>query len=132
MGKNNEQKQQEAKPADNYQRNDPTRARSVGSFRAEGEIFGNEQNTANNSYSSGTDRRGEGSLKQPETNIGKIISQLRDLQTSHLAYVEAHEQRLAQRLEQARRHHQQVLAKMQDMESAIQELIAELEDEEHF
>ncbi len=114
------------------QRDDSDRKGTLGCFRAQSEFDGAESHSANNADGARPDRGRADTFRRAEGNIGKIVGQLRELQQTHLAYVEAHEARLQQRLEQARRHHQQVLGKMQDMEAAIQELLAVSADEEHF
>jgi hypothetical protein len=54
-----------------------------------------------------------------------MLSQLRELQRSHLAYVESHEERLRVRLEAAQQHHQQVMTQMQQLEEEILCLLGE-------
>ncbi|MCT7948282.1 hypothetical protein NG798_00550 [Ancylothrix sp. C2] len=113
-------------------RNDSDRQGSMGCFRPQGAVDGVESHSVNNSDGARTDGSRANLDQRTEGNIGKIVGQLRELQRSHLAYVEAHEERLRQRLEQAKKHHQQILGKMQEMEAAIEELIAVSSDEEHF
>lgn len=60
-----------------------------------------------------------------QTNFGKILSQLRELQQSHLAYVESHEERLRARLKAAEEHHDQVLNQMKLLEQEILSLLGE-------
>jgi hypothetical protein len=114
------------------QRNNQAREGVVGRLRPQGKVNGDESHSTYLPDGARSDGDRESPLDRTEGNIGKIVGQLRELQRSHLAYVEAHEERLQQRLEQARKHHQQVLSKMQDMESAIEELLAVSADEEHF
>ncbi|WP_445304764.1 MULTISPECIES: hypothetical protein [unclassified Microcoleus] len=54
-----------------------------------------------------------------------MLSQLRELQQSHLAYVESHEERLRVRLEAAQQHHQDVMEKMKKIEQEILCLLGE-------
>jgi len=54
-----------------------------------------------------------------------MLSQLRELQRSHLAYVESHEERLRVRLEAAQQHHQQVMTQMKQLEVEILCLLGE-------
>lgn len=60
-----------------------------------------------------------------KASFGKMLSQLRELQRSHLAYVESHEERLRLRLEAAQEHHQYVLSQMQQLEQEILCLLGE-------
>jgi len=50
---------------------------------------------------------------------------VRELQCSHLAYVEAHEERLHARLKAAKEHHNQVLDQMKLLEEEIISLLGE-------
>ncbi|MCY7382521.1 MAG: hypothetical protein LH628_08075 [Microcoleus sp. CAN_BIN18] len=50
---------------------------------------------------------------------------MRELQRSHLAYVEAHEERLQSRLKAAQEHHSQVLDQMKLLEQEILCLLGE-------
>lgn len=70
--------------------------------------------------------RNQESFNYPGTpNFGKILSQLRELQASHLAYVEGHEERLRARLKAAQDHHNQVLGQMRSLEQEILNLLGE-------
>lgn len=57
--------------------------------------------------------------------LGGIRGQLRQLQAEHLAYVEAHGQRLEQRLQENRQHKTKVLADIAALEKELGELIDE-------
>jgi len=70
-------------------------------------------------------RSSENPLNGGETNLGKILSQLRELQRSHLAYVEAHEERLQNRLKAAQEHHNNVTEQMKQLEQEIICLLGE-------
>ncbi|MCC3423448.1 MAG: hypothetical protein JGK12_05820 [Microcoleus sp. PH2017_01_SCD_O_A] len=54
-----------------------------------------------------------------------MLSQLRELQRSHLAYVESHEERLQLRLKAAQEHHQNVTDQMRQLEQEILCLLGE-------
>jgi len=60
-----------------------------------------------------------------EASLGKILSQLRELQRSHLAYVESHEERLQNRLKAAKEHHTTVINQMNELEQEILCLLGE-------
>lgn len=70
-------------------------------------------------------RNSESIIDRGTSNFGKILSQLRELQRSHLAYVEAHEERLKARLKAANEHHDKVLNQMKLLEQEILELLGE-------
>ncbi|WP_445301923.1 hypothetical protein [Microcoleus sp. N9_A1] len=53
------------------------------------------------------------------------MSQLRVLQQSHLAYVEAHEERLKNRLKAAEEHHNNITDQMNQLEQEILALLGE-------
>ncbi|MEG4070922.1 hypothetical protein QUA42_26955 [Microcoleus sp. Pol11C2] len=74
-------------------------------------------------------RNQEGSNNSGAPHFGKILSQLRQLQRSHLAYVESHEERLRARLKAAQDHHGQVLDQMRNLELEILSLLGEGESE---
>lgn len=79
--------------------------------------------------SEGVHRNPESFNYQGTPNFGKILSQLRQLQQSHLAYVEGHEERLRARLKAAQDHHDQVLNQMKTLEQEIINLLGEGESE---
>lgn len=57
--------------------------------------------------------------------LGGIQRQLRQLQSQHLAYVEAHGQRLEARLQENRQHKTIILAEIAALEKELSELITE-------
>lgn len=57
------------------------------------------------------------------TTFGGMLRQLRRLQQAHLAYVEAHGDRLEKRLQENREHKQQVIDDMERLERQIVELM---------
>lgn len=63
-----------------------------------------------------------------EKNPGGILRQLRALQAAHLAYVEAHQERLQKRLEESNQHKSKILEEMHQLEEDLLELL-QLEDE---
>jgi hypothetical protein len=92
----------------------------------QGEGDGNEiENGATQGNCTGVHRNTESPVNRGTTNFGKILSQLRELQRSHLAYVEAHEERLKARLKAAKEHHDKVLDQMKLLEQEILELLGE-------
>jgi hypothetical protein len=80
-----------------------------------------------------TDRQGRNLPKSDSRNreevLGKILSQLRKIEKSHLAYVEAHEGRLEARLKESRKHKEQIVVEIQQLEEEINALLHD-EDEE--
>ncbi len=70
-------------------------------------------------------RSAEDSIDGGKANLGKILSQLRVLQRSHLAYVEAHEERLKNRLKAAEEHHNNITGQMSQLEQEILALLGE-------
>jgi hypothetical protein len=58
-----------------------------------------------------------------EAIIGGILRQLRQLQETHLAYIEAHGERLEARLADNRKHKQQVIRNMEELEKEIHKLL---------
>ncbi|HEY9853336.1 MAG TPA: hypothetical protein V6D28_27940 [Leptolyngbyaceae cyanobacterium] len=60
-----------------------------------------------------------------ESDIGGILGQLRRLQQAHLAYVDAHAERLRARLEENQEHRSQVLQDMQRLEAIVLERLQE-------
>lgn len=73
----------------------------------------------------GLHRNSESSNNRGKASFGKMLSQLRELQRSHLAYVESHEERLRLRLEAAQQHHQHVMTQMELLEQEILCLLGE-------
>lgn len=51
--------------------------------------------------------------------LGKILRQLRSLQEAHLAYVNAHGERLEARLQENRVHKNQVMEEMKELEQEV-------------
>ncbi|MEG4013106.1 hypothetical protein QT998_07830 [Microcoleus sp. S1D4] len=73
----------------------------------------------------GVYRDTKSSVATGKTSFGKMLSQLRELQRSHLAYVESHEERLQMRLRAAQEHHQDVMEQMKQLEQEILCLLGE-------
>ncbi|WP_226580940.1 hypothetical protein [Microseira wollei] len=59
-----------------------------------------------------------------------MLRQLRQIRQAHLAYVEAHGQRLEARLKENREHHQKILGEINDLEDELTKLLEEFEEEE--
>ena len=103
-----------------------SRRGGLGSVGGQGEGNGNEiTNGSIEGDSKGVHRDSKGSVNRREANFGKILSQVKELQCSHLAYVEAHEERLQVRLKAAKEHHDQVLDQMKLLEQEILSLLGE-------
>ena len=73
----------------------------------------------------GLHRDPQSSIDRGKGSFGKILSQLRELQNSHLAYVESHEERLQVRLKAAQDHHRSVMEQMKQLEQEILCLLKE-------
>lgn len=63
-------------------------------------------------------------------NIGKMLRQLKQIRQAHLAYVEAHGQRLETRLKENREHHQKILEEINDLEDELTKLLGQFEEDE--
>jgi len=68
--------------------------------------------------------------KRGAADIGKMLRQLRQIRQTHLAYVEAHGQRLETRLKENREHHQKILGEMDRLEDELTKLIEQFKEEE--
>jgi|SRR4028119_591672 hypothetical protein len=69
----------------------------------------------------------EAHSEQGEDGFGKILSQLRKLREEHLKYVNAHTERLKERLAEDEEHRQQLISEMDELE---QEIILQLRGNE--
>jgi hypothetical protein len=69
----------------------------------------------------------EAQSEQGEDVLGKILSQLRKLREEHLKYVNAHTERLKERLAEDEEHRQQIISEMDELE---QEIILQLRGNE--
>lgn len=83
----------------------------------------NQSIRSDRALASGTER------KLRVKRLGGIRSQLKQLQADHLAYVEAHGQRLEARLQENRKHKSKVLADIEVLQKELDDLIAEAEAE---
>jgi hypothetical protein len=107
-------------------RNSPPRRGGLGSVEEQSESAGDEvQDGIPESDCTGIYRSPENSIDGGKANLGKILSQLRILQRSHLAYVEAHEERLKNRLKAAEEHHNNITEQMNQLEQEILCLLGE-------
>ncbi|MEG4323647.1 MULTISPECIES: hypothetical protein [unclassified Microcoleus] len=108
------------------QRHSSPRRGGLGGAGRQSESDGNEiTNRSSEGDCTGIYRDSKGSVNRGEASFGKILSQVRELQHSHLAYVEAHEERLQARLKAAKEHHDQVLDQMKLLEQEILFLLGE-------
>jgi vacuolar-type H+-ATPase subunit I/STV1 len=108
-------------------RNDQNRSAAMESAGSESTLAGDEQDRAN--YSSGTrgnHQREDFDQPDPERNIGKILSQLREIEQSHLAYVGAHKKRLETRLNDAEEHERKFISQVEAVEQQIRDLMESL------
>jgi len=109
-----------------YQCNGSLRPGGLGSTARESESDGDGvEDRADPGNCPGIHRNSESPDNRGKTSFGKMLSQLRELQRSHLAYVESHEERLRLRLEAAQQHHQHVMIQMQQLEEEILCLLGE-------
>lgn len=58
-----------------------------------------------------------------EKNPGGILRQLKALQAAHLAYVDAHQERLKKRLKESDQHKSKILEEMKQLEEDLMELL---------
>ncbi len=103
--------------------NDPDRAGVLGSPGWQGSVNGYEPNTASQRDCSWLYSGPEGPENRGKRDIGKILGQLRELQQSHLAYVQSHEERLRARLKAAEEYQAQIIQQMGKLESDILKLL---------
>jgi hypothetical protein len=102
------------------------RARGLGSAGRESESDGNGiEDRVDPGDCSGIYRNQKSLNNGGKASFGKMLSQLRELQRSHLTYVESHEERLRVRLEAAQQHHQNVMEQMKQLEQEILCLLGE-------
>lgn len=107
-------------------RNSSPRRGRLGGAQEQSSCAGNEvSDGAIEGDSAWLHRSPEDFIDRGETNLGKVLSQLRELQHSHLVYVQSHEERLRLRLEAAQQHHQDILKKMKELEQEILCLLGE-------
>ncbi|MEG4459275.1 hypothetical protein QUA58_31410 [Microcoleus sp. N9_A1] len=107
-------------------RNSPPRRGGLGGIEEQSKSTGDEVSDGIPEGDSTWLHRGpEDSIDGGKANIGKILSQLRVLQQSHLAYVEAHEERLKNRLKAAEEHHNNITDQMNQLEQEILALLGE-------
>lgn len=102
----------------------------LGGARAESSVDRLNSNQATDSDCSREHNPGKSCIENREAALGGILSQLKLLQQDHLAYVQAHEQRLVQRLEENREHQKQVLARMNALEEEVVHYLNALENED--
>ncbi len=111
---------------ENSKRNGSARPRRLGRTGGQGESDGDGiENRVDSGDIPGLHRDSESSITTGKTGFGKMLSQLRELQRSHLAYVESHEERLQLRLKAAQEHHQRVMEQMKVLEQEILNLLGE-------
>jgi hypothetical protein len=107
-------------------RHGSSRRGGLGGAQKQSKSTGNEvKDGVPQSNCAGIYRGSKNSVNGGEANLGKILSQLRELQRSHLAYVEAHEERLQNRLKAAKEHHSSVMNQMNELEQEILCLLGE-------
>ena len=107
-------------------RDSPSRRGGLGSAEEQSQSAGDEvQDGVLEGDCTWVHRGPENSIDGGKANLGKILSQLRILQRSHLAYVEAHEERLKNRLRAAEEHHNNITEQMNQLEQEILCLLGE-------
>jgi hypothetical protein len=87
--------------------------------RGESESIGDAFGDATSQGNSTRLYRKKSSVYSGQRSFGKIFSQLKELQRSHLTYLESHEEMLKVRLQAAQEHHNQVLEQMKLLEQEI-------------
>jgi hypothetical protein len=103
-----------------------TGGRGLGSVGGQSQSDGNEvKDGVAQGDCTGIYRDEKSPVNRGKANFGKILSQLRELQRSHLAYVESHEERLQARLNAAKEHHTEILNQMKLLEQEILCLLGE-------
>jgi hypothetical protein len=111
---------------ENSKRDGSSRRGRLGGNQKQSKSAGNEiKDGVPESHCTGIYRGSENFVNGGEASLGKILSQLRELQRSHLAYVEAHEERLQNRLKAAKEHHTTVMNQMNELEQEILCLLGE-------
>ncbi len=86
---------------------------------------------ADEHFSLGSDRT-MGQSQRPESRTSRlkgVLRQIKQLQSEHLAYVNAHGQRLEQRLQENREHKEKILGEIADLEKELNELLEEAESQ---
>jgi hypothetical protein len=92
----------------------------LGSDRGESESIGDAFGDATSQGNSTRLYRNKKSfVYSRQRSFGKILSLLKELQRSHLAYLESHEEILKLRLQAAQEHHNQVVEQMKLLEQEI-------------
>jgi hypothetical protein len=111
---------------ENSKRNGSARPGGLGSTGRQGESDGDGiENRVDSGDLPGLHRDSKSPITTGKAGFGKMLSQLRELQHSHLAYIESHEERLQLRLKAAQEHHQSVTEKMKQLEQEILNLLGE-------
>ncbi len=111
---------------ENSKRNGSTRPGGLGRAGGQGESDGDGiENGIDPGDIPGLHRDSKSPITTGKAGFGKMLSQLRELQRSHLAYVESHEERLQMRLKAAQEHHQSVTEQMKILEQEILNLLGE-------
>lgn len=103
------------------QRDDQDGAEGLGGSSDSSEINRDESNQNVDRSGTGNASGSQGFTR--EDIIGGILRQLRSLQEAHLAYVNAHGDRLESRLAENRQHKQSILQDMEDLEGEINKLL---------
>jgi hypothetical protein len=108
------------------ERNNPNAGGGLGGNTTDSGQAGNEPNQNVDGFSQ---REAEDSQAENEDQpsrtalVGGILRQLRQLQKAHLAYVEAHQERLETRLSESKAHKNQITSDMEQLEAELNELL---------
>lgn len=102
--------------------------RRLGCFGGYGQSSRDDQDTASHPNCQRRSDQGKDFDKpNPERNFGKILSQLREIEQSHLAYVGSHKKRLETRLNDAEEHERKFVSQVEAVEKQILDLMESLQ-----
>jgi hypothetical protein len=110
-------------------RDDQDKVGAMGRFGSKSSTDGDEPNGINfTSGSRGNHQRQDLNPINSKADIGKILSQLRDIEQSHLAYVGAHKKRLETRLNDAEEHERKFKSQVEAVEQQIRDLMESMQE----
>lgn len=129
MAKSSNGKAKRGKGANN-QCNSEDAGEGLASVTHQGSGGGNDADTTSNADSTWRNSNGQDSAEgYREGNLGGIVSQLRELRDQHLAFVDAHTERLKARLADDEQHRKEIIEKMNQLECQIREYFgADIDD----
>ena len=112
---------------ENNQRNLKDVNSGLGFAAGESPCNGNEPYQIFNSNSSRGDSSGQESPNKGQGTTGKMLRQLRDLQDTHLAYIDSNTQLLEAQLVANTQHRDKIIENMKRLEKNMLELLSEQE-----